>query len=255
MSQDIRVLVVDDEPILRFHLQKMLTELWPEAEVVATAGSGDEALTLVPVVTPDVVFLDIKMPGISGLETASRLRDQAFQGQIVFVTAYDEFALQAFEKEAIDYVLKPVSEERLLKTIQRLQQQHRQEPKIAELDTLQRLIRTMQPENSWLGWIKASRGEVIEVIAVEEVLCFLAEDKYTTVVTSDGEAIIRKPIKELEAELNPNVFWRVHRSVIVNAHRIDKVSRELNGHYQITMKGMKRVLPVSRNYQGLFKQM
>lgn len=257
MTEQAKVLIVDDEPVLRFHLQKILEELWPQSEVVATAGNGKEALELIEAAEPNVVFLDIKMPGMSGIDVAAELVKKKANVFIVFLTAYDEFAVQAFEKGAVDYLLKPVDESRLLKTIARLTEKLNQKPELASVSQLEALLTIpgIDSRASHLTWIKASQGEDIHLVAVQDVVAFVSDDKYTSVFSAGKEYVIRKPIKELEQELNPEQFWRIHRSSIVNVSKIEKVKKEFTGKLSVVMAGLDKDLAVSRSYSSKFKQM
>ncbi|WP_425641241.1 LytR/AlgR family response regulator transcription factor [Marinomonas gallaica] len=249
------VMVVDDEPLLRFHLQRLLQELWEGVDQVITVGSGLEAISMAQEINVHAIFMDIKMPGISGIETAKQLRKSGFSGHLVFVTAYDEHAVAAFEHEALDYLLKPIEEKRLYECIKRLQSRSQTTVKYElDSDQLTRLLPRTENVNT-LSWINASRGDSIHVIKVSDVFCFIAEDKYTSVITADGEFLIRKTIKQLVDELNPDVFWRIHRSAIVQVSCIECVKKDDQGHYFVLIKDFERVLPVSRNNAQLFKQM
>ncbi|WLD58882.1 LytTR family DNA-binding domain-containing protein [Salinispirillum sp. LH 10-3-1] len=251
--------IADDEPILRFHLNRLLGELAPNLDIVAMAADGDEALALVRTAKPDVVFLDIKMPGKSGLEVAAVLQKEGLTAQcaIVFLTAYDQYAVEAFEREAVDYLLKPVDEKRLQQTLIRVESR-RLAPKAVDVDLLklQQLLQASTPMPvQHLQWINAQRGDDIHVVAVEQVLQFKAEDKYTTVVTAQGEYLIRRSLKQLEEELSPDQFWRVHRNTIVQVSAIERVSRSLTGQYSAHLKQCAQPVAVSRRFAERFKQM
>ena len=251
----INVLVVDDEPLMRFHLQKSLTELWEDAELIITANSGYEALSLIEEMAFHTVFLDIKMPSMDGLETAKQLKKQGFSGHIVFVTAYDQYAIQAFEQEALDYLLKPIEENRLMACIERIKKRVSAPPQWVDMALLQTLLPASAQAERHLSWLNVSVGDAIKVIPVASVYCFIAEDKYTTVVTMDGEALIRKPIKQLVEELDSTLFWRIHRAVIVQVSKILHIQRDEQGHMSLKLKDIDKELPVSRQHQALFKQM
>lgn len=258
-GRPLTAVIADDEPILRFHLNRLLGELAPSLDVIAMAADGDEALALVRTAKPDMVFLDIKMPGKSGLEVAAAMQKEGLTAQcaVVFLTAYDQYAVEAFEREAIDYLLKPVDEKRLQKTLARIEAQS-VATQSSELDlfTLQQLLQAsaFKPVQS-LQWINAQRGDDIHVIAVEQVLQFKAEDKYTTVVTAEGDYLIRRSLKQLEEELSPDQFWRVHRNTIVQVAAIDRVSRSLAGQYSVHLKCSRHTVAVSRRFAERFKQM
>lgn len=250
----IQVMVVDDEPLLRFHLQKLLQGLWEDIDQIVTVGSGIEAINVVKEIDIHTIFMDIKMPGLSGIETARQLRESGYQGNLVFVTAYDEHAVAAFEHEALDYLLKPVDEKRLNECVQRLQKRSQTTVRY-ELDAEQLSQLLPQHSNQTLQWINASRGDAIHIIKVNDISCFIAEDKYTTVVTLGGEYLIKKSIKQLIEELNHNEFWRIHRSVVVQVSHIERVNKDDNGSLTVYLKGINKTLPVSRNNMHLFKQM
>ncbi|ADZ92396.1 LytR/AlgR family response regulator transcription factor [Marinomonas mediterranea] len=253
----MNILVVDDEPLLRFHLQKMLSDLWLDVDTVFTAGSGIEALDVIEEIQPHTVFMDIKMPGLSGLETAKRIRDLGYAGHLVFVTAYDEHAIEAFEQEAIDYLLKPLDEKRLLVCIERLKKQSQHVTYELNEQSLSRLLNLSDGVSepcSELRWINAQQGEKLRVIDVYDVRCFIAEDKYTTVVT-DQEYLIRTPIKQLITSLKSDEFWRIHRSIIVQVKMIEKVVKDDAGRLFVHLHGVTKPLPVSRANMHLFKQM
>ncbi len=252
----MNVMVVDDEPLLRFHLQKMLQELWEDLDQVIPLGSGIEAVNMIHEVPVHTVFLDIKMPGISGLETAKLLRESGYVGHIVFVTAYDEHAVTAFEHEAVDYILKPIEEERLFQCIKRIIKRGQQEIRYElNADQLQQLISPESSETAPLRWINATRGNQIHIVQLDDIHCFIAEDKYTTVITAQGEYLIRKTIKQLTQELDSALFWRIHRAVIVQVAKIAMAERDDQGHYSVTLQDSDRILPVSRNNAHLFRQM
>ena len=204
---------------------------------------------------PDIAFLDIKMPGLSGIEVAKQCTGAC---RVVFVTAYDRYAVEAFEHEAMDYLLKPVTRERLEKTVQRLQEKLSTagDAPGSGREVLDRVLSALQARTEKsLQWIKVQHGDGIRLIHVDDVYYFQADDKYTRVVTLSGESLIRKPIKELAGELDPDRFWRVHRGTIINAGRIAKTSRSLTGRYAIKLKDLPEILTVSRSYAHLFKQM
>jgi DNA-binding LytR/AlgR family response regulator len=249
-----RLLIADDEALMRQVLREALARLWPKAQLVAEAANGVEALALAQREQPGICFLDIKMPGLTGIEVAQRLSAQPQAPRIVFVTAYDQFALQAFDQAAVDYVLKPFSDERLAKTIARLQASQTQPDLSAVLAQLQAQLKPAAPQNH-LRWVRASRGEITYQIAVDEVLLFQADDKYTVVNTRDGEFLIRLSLAELLASLDPEAFWQVHRSYLVNARAVQSSRRDEAGHVFLRLRGYSKEVPVSRAYQGLFRQM
>lgn len=251
----MNVLIADDEPLLRFHLQKALENVWPDADIVAQAANGEEALALIEECQPDVAFLDIKMPGLTGLEVALKLTQKNIATQVVFLTAYDEYAVAAFDRGAVDYLLKPLDEKRLLKTVERLQQLTNEvenaDPSL-QLESLVELVNRIE-RSGGLVWLNVQKGNAIKVIAVSDIQFFRAEDKYTTVVTAEDEYLLRMSIRQLEAQLDTQQFWRIHRSTLVNMQYVDKVERNEAGHYELFMTGRAKALPVSRAHQHLFK--
>jgi DNA-binding LytR/AlgR family response regulator len=267
----IRALIADDERLMREQLRARLCEVWPELEVVAEAKNGTEALALVEQHHPDLVFLDIRMPGMTGVEAARAIAqlpsgDETADGwpgcQVVFVTAYDQHALEAFEQGVVDYVLKPAERERLQVTVERIRKrldQRRSDdgPAVAGMQQLlQRMAQQMNPQRpAPLRWIQATVGQSIQMIPVDEVLFFISDEKYTRVQTATLEALIRKPIKELVDELDAEQFWQIHRSTLVNTRAIAGVSRDLRGRQLVSVKGHPQKLEVSRSFTGLFKGM
>jgi DNA-binding LytR/AlgR family response regulator len=243
--------VAEDEAMLRGELCEALSELWPELLVQRQAEDGAQALQAFEEYRPDVLFLDIEMPGMTGLEVAARASRRC---HVVFVTAYDKYALAAFEQGAVDYVLKPFSPARLADTIERLKQRLHTAP--ADLDGL--LAALAQREGgakNWLRWIRASAGSDVSLVTVDEVIFFQADNKYTLVVTGDSEFVIRKGIHELAQELDPETFWQIHRGTIVNLNEIAAAHRRLNGTLELKLKRHARTLVVSTTYAHLFRQM
>ncbi|HRI18043.1 MAG TPA: LytTR family DNA-binding domain-containing protein [Burkholderiaceae bacterium] len=250
-------LIADDEPLLRESLRSHLARLWPELVIVAEARNGREAVELFDIHLPQIVFLDVHMPGLNGIEAG---RSIARRAQIVFVTAYEQYAVQAFEQGAIDYVVKPVDAARLSDTVQRLKDRIMRavEPlpgTEAVLEHLADELRHRAAPRAWLRWIKASVGTSVRLIPVEQVAFLRSDEKYTLVVWDGGEALIRKTIRELADELDPERFAQVHRSVIVNLHRVREVTRGLNETAEVHLAGRSEVLPVSRSFLHLFRQM
>ncbi len=254
MNNKATAIIADDEPHLAQFLKDRLAALWPELEVLAIAANGPEALRLIDEHAPDMVFLDIRMPGLTGLEVAGRIDAKT---RIVFVTAFDQYAVDAFEREAVDYLLKPVSDERLKKAIARLKDKTANAGLPQDVDALMKTLAKVLPatKSAHLRWIRASMGEVTRQIPVEEVLYFQAQDKYVSVYTKEGESLIRTPLAELQAQLNPDEFWQIHRSTIVNVNRIVATRRDLMGHTLVKLADVKSELPVSRGYAHLFKGM
>ena len=266
-----RALIADDEPLMREQLRARLAEVWPELEIVAEARNGIEAVERTAALRPDLVFLDIRMPGKTGVEAAREIAalapaDGAPLPEIVFVTAFDQYAIEAFEQGVVDYVLKPAERERLQMTVERIRGRLAQRgaqggAAAGTHEALQQLLERLQSRLNgggaagFLKWIQATIGQQIQMIAVDEVLFFVADEKYTRVQTAQQEALIRKPIKELVAELDPNQFWQIHRSTLVNARAIAGVSRDFRGRQLVSIKGRPDKLEVSRSYTHLFKGM
>jgi len=274
-------LVADDERLLREQLRARLAEVWPELEIVAEAKNGAEAVVLTEQHHPDIVFLDIRMPGMTGIEAARAIAqlptdddtaDDAaavsepgrapWHGpEIVFITAYDQYAIEAFEQGVVDYVLKPAERERLQVTVDRLKKRIAERevgeaPDISGMQQLlQKLATRMPGAPAKLRWIQATVGASIQMIPVEEVLFFISDEKYTRVQTATLEALIRKPIKELVEELDADLFWQIHRSTLVNTRAIAGVTRDLRGRQLVAVRGHPEKLEVSRSYAGLFKGM
>ena len=242
--------IAEDEVILRDELAEMLGSLWPELNLVAKVEDGVAALAALDQHAPDIVFLDIQMPRLTGLDVA---RQATHRCHVVFVTAYEEFAVNAFVQGAVDYVLKPFTAGRLATTVTRLKNKLSSEP--ADLSRVLEQLTLKNAEKNYLRWINASRGAAVRLITVEEILYFKSDNKYTLVVTADGESLIRKTIRELTDELDPAVFWQTHRSTVVNVNAIDSVVRDIGGHPQVRLKSRKEMLPVSDQYAHRFKQM
>lgn len=266
--------LADDERLMREQLRARLTEAWPELDIVAEARNGLEAVSLVDEHRPDIVFLDIRMPGATGVEAARQIaqlpprdgHDDEPLPEIVFITAYDQYAVEAFEQGVVDYVLKPAERERLAVTVDRLKRRlearaQGEPPPDAPAQPLQQLLHQLtarlEPGRApqYLQWIQASVGQSIQMIPVDEVLFFVSDEKYTRVQTAQVEALIRKPIKELVDELDPQLFWQIHRSSLVNVKAIAGVTRDFRGRQIVSVKGHPEKLEVSRSYTGLFKGM
>ena len=247
--------VVDDERLMREQIVNRLKEAWPELLILGEAGNGREAIAVVQSLEPDIVFLDINMPEMDGLKTAQALAGRA---HLVFVTAYDQYAVHAFEHGAVDYLLKPVEPERVALTCKRLRErlQEKPDPMNELLEQLsQRLGSTGLKPREYLRWVQASVGSNIRMIPTSDILFFRAEDKYTRVQAEGYEALIRKPIKELIEELDPKEFWQIHRSTLVRVDAIAQVSRNFSGKQIVQLKGSDEKLEVSRSFNHLFKQM
>jgi len=262
-----RAVLADDERLMRDQLRARLAEAWPELEVVAEAKNGAEAVELVEQHRPDVVFLDIRMPGMTGVDAARQIAqmdvgDDGFLPEIVFITAYDQYAVEAFEQGAADYILKPAERDRLKLTVERISKrlaarQSGEEP--ATEQPIQQLLHRLASQGgakpAYLKWIQATVGQAIQMIPVEDVLFFISDEKYTRVQTPQVEALIRKPIKELVDELDPERFWQIHRSTLVAVNAIASVSRDFRGRQIVAVKGHPQKLEVSRSYTHLFKGM
>jgi DNA-binding LytR/AlgR family response regulator len=255
-----RALIADDEAHLATYLRDQLQKLWPELEIVAIARNGLEAAERIAELQPDIAFLDIQMPGLTGLEVAAGIEGLT---RVVFVTAYDEYALTAFDAEALDYVLKPVTAERLARTVERLRRAlAAREPAAGEPQDDARLARALRalqapatPAAPPLRWIRASQGELTHQVAVADVMFFHADDKYTCVRTAQAEYLIRTPIAELASQLDTQQFWQVHRSTIVNLAHLAGTRRDDASRLFVRIAGWKDELPVSRAYVHLFKPM
>ncbi|MBC3932890.1 MULTISPECIES: LytR/AlgR family response regulator transcription factor [Undibacterium] len=248
-------IIADDERLMRDQLRSRLEQAWPELQILDEAKNGEEAIQLVAQHRPDLVFLDIRMPIKTGLEAAKEIGNQT---HIVFITAYDQYAIQAFEHGAVDYVLKPADLERLGKTIERLKARLQTQTQPADMSQLLgQLAKQMgiASKPAYLQWIQASIGQELRLIPVEEILFFQSDEKYTRVQTSNYEALIRKPVRDLAEELDPALFWQIHRSTLVNAKAISGVVRDLRGRHLVQIKGSTEKLEVSRSFVHLFKQM
>ena len=247
--------VADDERLMRQQIVDRLKEAWPELSIVGEAANGREAIAMVRSLEPDIVFLDISMPGIDGIQAAQALAGQV---HVVFVTAHDQYAISAFEQGAVDYLLKPAEPDRVALTCQRLRARLKEKPD-AMTDLLAQLSQRLEggglKPREYMRWIQASVGANIRMIPTSEILFFRAEDKYTRVQTQRFEALIRKPIKELIDELDPDEFWQIHRGTVVRVDAIEQVSRNLRGHQVVHVKGSDQKLEVSRTFNHLFKQM
>ena len=254
-SKPVRALIADDESPMRDQLRARLRDVWPELQIVAEAANGIEAVALANEHAPDIVFLDIRMPGQSGIEAARHLYERC---HIVFVTAYDQYAVDAFEHGAMDYLLKPVVAERLQLTCERLRQRLDKSPENieAQLEQLTRMVQRGETKKvEYLRWIQAQVGTSLRMISTREVLFFRSDDKYTLVQTAQAEMLIRKTLKELADELDPNEFWRIHRSTLVRVDAIAEVSRDDRGRQMIKVRNFPTALEVSRNHSHLFQQM
>lgn len=249
-------IIADDERLMRDQLRMRLGEVWPELDIVGEAKNGDEAVELVRQLKPDLTFLDIRMPGTNGMDAARQIGNQS---SIVFVTAYDQYAVEAFERGAVDYVLKPPELERLQVTVERLKERLVQ-PKALVNDSVTQMLSQLAekmaaPKPTYLQWIQASIGQDLRMIPVEDILFFRSDEKYTCVQTDKFEALIRKPVRDLAEELDPALFWQIHRATLVNVNAIEGVTRDLRGRHLVMIKGKSDKLEVSRSFLHLFKQM
>lgn len=273
-----RAVIADDERLMRDQLRARLAQVWPALEIVAEAKNGLEAIQAVKDHQPDVIFLDIRMPGLTGVEAAKEiaqldLGDESLLPEMVFITAYDQYALDAFEQGAVDYVLKPAEPERLRVTAERLQKRLMQRaaedsPEMAPsastesagAPSVQQLLHVLSAQlkgqpTQYLSWLQASVGQSIQMVSVDDVLFCISDDKYTRVQTLKQEFLIRKPIKELVEELDPKVFWQIHRSTLVNVKAIAGVQRDERGRQEVLIKGRTDRLAVSRSASQLFRGM
>jgi len=249
-------IIADDERLMRDQLRMRLEQVWPELDIVGEAKNGEEAVELVGQFKPDLTFLDIRMPGKTGMEAAREIGDRS---QIVFVTAYDQYAVEAFERGAVDYVLKPSEPERLKVTVERLKARL-DKPGAVVNDSVTAMLSQLAekiaaPKPKHLQWIQASIGSDLRMIPVEEILFFRSDEKYTCVQTEKFEALIRKPVRDLADELDPSLFWQIHRATLVNVNAIEGVTRDIRGRHLVLIKGRSEKLEVSRSFLHLFKQM
>ena len=243
--------IAEDEPVLRAQLKDLLRAVWPELTIAAAAEDGFQAMRGLEEHRPDVLFLDIQMPGPTGLELAQHASGRC---HVVFVTAYDQYAVAAFEEGAVDYVMKPLTAARLATACGRVKERLSVTP--ADLrSVLDAFAKRAAQANPYLRWINASLGTDVKLITVDEICYFQSDTKYTRVVTADGESLIRKALKELLDELDPASFWQIHRSTIVNVNAIASVSRDFAGHVIVKLKNRKETLPVSQPFAHLFRQM
>lgn len=243
----MKAIIADDEPTLAEYLKLKLGKLWPELEIIGIAHSGRDALSQIESKQPDVAFLDIHMPGLSGLQVAEQMPETT---RVVFVTAFDEYAVEAFQKAAIDYLLKPVTEDRLRQTIERL----RQVETHSRQDLLQIIKQLAAGEREQLHWLKAQKGETTTLIAVADVVYFKSSQKYTEVYTRDQVYLIRQSVRELEQILDSSEFWRIHRSVLVRVAEIESAVKDFGGKYLVKLCHRGETLVCSKRYAHLFRQ-
>ena len=255
---NFRGVIAEDEELLRTALSSLLKEAWPQLQIVAECEDGASALEAIAELQPDVAFLDIRMPGLTGIEVARGLADASPRTQVVFVTAYDQYAIDAFEQGAIDYLLKPITRERLLATVQRIQARAAAgHPDGATLEALLRHLsaREMPASKPPLVWITASAGKDTRLIMVDDVAYFQADNKYTTVMTAEGESLLRTPLRELLDSLDAATFKQIHRSTIVNMKAVASVSRDDTGRGRLKLKNRPETLTVSQPFMSLFRNM
>ena len=247
-----RAIIAEDEPALREQLRDALGAVWPELEICAEAEDGIQALRALEKHAPDVLFLDIQMPGLTGLEVA---RQASGRCHVVFVTAYDNYAVSAFEQGAIDYVMKPFSAARLADSVRRLRERAARAPAKIEglLESL--AARVQGKRRDYLRWITASQGEETRLVTMDEILYFRSDNKYTVVATSGDEELIRLSIRDLAEQLDPELFWQVHRGTLVNVNFIAGITRDFRGHLALRLKKRTETLAVADSYAHRFKQM
>jgi DNA-binding LytR/AlgR family response regulator len=247
--KSLTAVIAEDEPLLREEIRSTLSELWPELTLCAEAADGLQAIEALDKFQPNILFLDIQMPGRNGLEVA---RHASGKAHVVFITAYDVYAVQAFEEGALDYVLKPISSERMKLTVQRLQERMREPP--ADLSNLADLLKTMvKPEPQYLKWLTVPHASELRVLAVSEILYLQADNKYTTIATRSSSFLLNSSLKEMQSKLDPAVFWQIHRSTVVNISAIDTIYRSFRGALEIKLKDRSELLPVSAAHAHLFK--
>lgn len=247
-----RAVIAEDEDNLREQLRETLGAVWPELEICAEAGDGIQALRALERHAPDVIFLDIQMPGMSGVEVA---RQASGRCHVVFVTAYDNYAVSAFEQGAIDYVMKPLTTARIAQSVGRLRERMSSTPPRLE-GLLQSLAGRLDgTRRDYLRWVTASQGAETRLITMEEILYFRSDNKYTVVATAERDSLIRIPIKELVGQVDPATFWQIHRGTLVNVNSIAGVTRDFRGHMELRLKQRPETLAVSDSYTHLFKQM
>jgi DNA-binding LytR/AlgR family response regulator len=242
-------IIAEDEPLLRAEIRRSLLDLWPTLQISAEVGDGIQALEAVRRCAPNVLFLDIQMPGLNGIEVA---RQASGLAHVVFITAYDAYALEAFEQGALDYILKPVDTARLKLTIDRVKARLRDPP--ADLSGLVDLLRTASPsEPQYMKWLTVPQGEQLRVVAVAEILFLRADNKYTTLATRSGTYLLNSSLRELQGKLDPGMFWQIHRGTVVNVSAIDTIYRSFRGSLEVKLKDRSELLPVSASHAHLFR--
>jgi len=258
----VKAIVVDDEPILAQELSSLIGKVWPELEVIDVLNNGEQALRVILKENPDIVFLDIRMPELDGLSLLERLEGRESNPLIVFTTAYEKYAVDAFDRDAVDYLLKPIDEKRLEKSVDRLKEKMESRNNGNGVDQISaeviaEILRKMniEPQKQYLEWIKASIRDNVHLVSVQDIIFFRAADKYTEVHTGDEEYIIRTSIKELNDQLDPTKFWQINRGTLVNSAYIDVVKKDFAGRLSVCLKGIDDTLNVSRNFKNVFKHM
>jgi DNA-binding LytR/AlgR family response regulator len=242
--------IAEDEPLVRREIRDTLAALWPELTVLAEVGDGLEAVAALERFHPHVFFLDIQMPGLNGLEVAQRLHGRA---HVVFITAFDQYAISAFEQGALDYLLKPISAARMRVAVDRLRPRVCEPP--ADLHRIAELLKELAPtESKYLKWLTVPHGGELRVIAVAEISYLRADQKYTTVVTPQGAFLLSSSLRQMKEKLDPQVFWQIHRAVVVNVGAIDRIYRSFRGALEVRVKGREELLPVSAAHAHLFRE-
>ncbi len=253
---ELRAIIADTDDLFVMELESQLSEVWPEVRPCGRAKTGPEALDLIRKHSADLAFLEVRIPGMCGMQVARKIAGAC---RVVFTTAYDHYAVNAFESGAADYLVKPVCRERLEKTVRRLKNQMAlSSGTLSYLAELVEQVGVTAPQNrtpGYLQWLRVQHGDGVRLVPIEEVCYFQANDKYTLAVTNRGESLISKPIKQLVDELDPQRYWRIHRGTIVNVAQIDRVSRSVTGRGAVRLKGRPEVLTVSRPYLHMFKEM
>jgi DNA-binding LytR/AlgR family response regulator len=245
-----RAIIAEDEPLILREIRDALSDLWPQLDIVAQVGDGLEALAAVERFAPDVIFLDIQMPGLNGLEVAQHLGGKT---HVVFITAFDQYAVSAFEQGAVDYLLKPLAAARMQATIERLRGRLAQPP--ADLGRIAELLKEIVPAQSrFLKWLTVPHGQELRVVAVAEISYLRAEQKYTTIVTPDSEFLLTSSLRQLKEKLDPALFWQIHRSIVVNVSAIDRIYRTFRGALEVKLRERSELLPVSAAHAHLFRE-
>ena len=246
----IGAVIAEDEPLVRQEIRDVLARLWPELDVLAEVGDGIAALAALDRLQPQVLFLDIQMPGLNGLEVAQRLNGRA---HVVFITAFDRYAVAAFEQGALDYVVKPISPERMQLTVDRLRSRLSSPP--ADLNRIAELLREIAPAKAkYLRWLTVPQGAELRVLSVTEISYLRADQKYTTVVTAGGSFLLTSSLRQLKEKLDPQIFWQIHRGIVVNVSAIDRIYRSFRGALEIRVKGRAELLPVSAPHAHQFRE-